>query len=116
MMPPLALQALLLAVSALFASPPRSVVVAGSRVGFTRDFTTGRVCVHFMESFHPDHVELLKKQERLGTVFFSNPKRPPTAEDLKLLAEVPMTGLALFDTPVSDENLRALRGHKHLVS
>jgi WD40 repeat protein len=90
--------------------------VAGIRVGFSRDPQTGRVNVHFSQGFHPDHVDLLKKQERLGTVFFSSRGQPLADNTLKLLRDVPMTGLAFFNVPVTDRGLEALRGHPQLAS
>src|SRR5512140_3238045 len=73
---------------------PSPIVVAGSRVGFTRDRLTGRINVH-LDQLRPDHVPVLKKQRRLGTVFFSSPRNRITNDDLKLLMEVPLSGLVI---------------------
>jgi hypothetical protein len=98
-------------------SAPPAIVVAGSRVGFTRDFTTGRINVHLDGPLHAKHVVLLKRQGRLGTVFVSGRRTPlGNADDLRLLADVPMTGVVLFSAPVGDQALNALRGHPTVES
>lgn len=95
---------------------PPAITVAGSRIGFTRDVQTGRIGVHFSGAFHSDHVDILKKQENLGTVFFSGMRPPLTDEGLKLLHDVPLTGLFLSNVPVTDKGLEALKGHAHIES
>jgi len=95
--------------------PPPTVTVAGSRLSFTRDLT-GRVNVHFNEGFHPDHVEVLQKHKPVGTVFFSGRNSSNNEPDLRLLCNVQMSGLALIEVGVTDENLEALKGHSSIES
>src|SRR5262245_44778314 len=52
------------------APPLPPITVAGYRIGFTRDPEDGRINAHFMEGFHPDQIEALKKYKPLGTLFF----------------------------------------------
>ena len=104
---------------------PPPVTVAGVQIGFTRDQDTGRINVHFRRGFgrdhvtgefHPDHVAVLRQHKPLGTVFFTVGRLRVTADELKLLRDVPMTGLVLWDVPVTDKDLEALTGHAHLES
>jgi Leucine-rich repeat (LRR) protein len=94
---------------------PPAVIVAGSRVGFTRDSTNGRINVH-LDQIGPEHVELLKKQRSLGTVFLSPLRRRISDEELKPLAFVPMKGLAILNASVSSSGLEALKGHASIES
>jgi hypothetical protein len=95
---------------------PPPVTVAGSRIGFTGDPLTGRINVHFMEGFHPGHVDVLRQQKPLGTVFLTSMRQPIKDSDLALLHDVPMTGLFVSDAPLTDKGLEALKGHPHLES
>ena len=95
---------------------PPPITVAGMRIGFTRDSENGRIGVHFMEGFHPDHVDVLLKQKPLGTVFFSGMRQSIKDDDLKLLRDVPMTGLFLWSVSITDKGLEGLKGHAHLES
>ena len=94
---------------------PPPMQVAGARIGFTRDPSTGRINVHFNGRFVAEHVKLLKEQKRLGTIFFSS-AGTIADDDLALLADVPITGLAIFRVPITDRGLAHLKDHPTLES
>lgn len=90
---------------------PPPVTVAGSRVYFTRDQETGEIGVHLSE-LRPEHTDFLKTVRPLGTLFLSR----ISEQDCEFLKDVPMTGIFLWDAPIGDKGLAALKGHAQLES
>ncbi len=102
------------------ANDPKGVPPPAVRGGITGTFErnpeTKRIDASFREGIHPDHAAVLREVPNLGHVSlvgFKDSKVRPTDDSLRVLRDVPCTGIAVAG-PITDDGLATLAGRKDL--